>query len=181
MYTVIVKNIERAYIIEGGIYMSKINQKLEDLTSRILVNNDMYNIPVDPVKIAKTYDILVYEGNLNNKIAGAIRYYKDEDKFEILVNKNDPKTKQRFTIAEELGYYILYEEKLKENEIHINLIDKEINEEEKEVEYFAGALLINKTLLENVYNSSSTILELSELFKVSVSSMTVRLDILGML
>lgn len=161
--------------------MSKINQKLEDLTSRILVNNDMYNIPVDPVKIAKTYDILVYEGNLNNKIAGAIRYYKDEDKFEILVNKNDPKTKQRFTIAEELGYYILHEKKLKDDEIHINLIDKEIDEEEKEVEYFAGALLINKTLLENVYNSSSTILELSELFKVSVSSMTVRLDILGML
>ena len=161
--------------------MSKINQKLEDLTARILVNNDMYNIPVDPVKIAKTYDILVYEGNLNNKIAGAIRYYKDEDKFEILVNKNDPKTKQRFTIAEELGYYILHEKKLKDDEIHINLIDKQINEEEKEVEYFAGALLINKTLLENVYNSSSTILELSELFKVSVSSMTVRLDILGML
>ena len=161
--------------------MSKINQKLEDLTSRILINNDMYNIPVDPVKIAKTYDILVYEGNLNNKIAGAIRYYKDEDKFEILVNKNDPKTKQRFTIAEELGYYILHEKKLKDDEIHINLIDKEIDEEEKEVEYFAGALLINKTLLENVYNSSSTILELSELFKVSVSSMTVRLDILGML
>lgn len=161
--------------------MSKINQKLEDLTSRILVNNDMYNIPVDPVKIAKTYDILVYEGNLNNKIAGAIRYYKDEDKFEILVNKNDPRTKQRFTIAEELGYYILHEKKLKDDEIHINLIDKEIDEEEKEVEYFAGALLINKTLLENVYNSSSTILELSELFKVSVSSMTVRLDILGML
>ena len=161
--------------------MSKINQKLEDLTSRILINNDMYNIPVDPVKIAKTYDILVYEGNLNNKIAGAIRYYKDEDKFEILVNKNDPKTKQRFTIAEELGYYILHEKKLKDEEIHINLIDKEIDEEEKEVEYFAGALLINKTLLENVYNSSSTILELSELFKVSVSSMTVRLDILGML
>lgn len=161
--------------------MSKINQKLEDLTSRILINNDMYNIPVDPVKIAKTYDILVYEGNLNNKIAGAIRYYKDEDKFEILVNKNDPKTKQRFTIAEELGYYILHEKKLKDDEIHINLIDKEIDEEEKEVEYFAGALLINKTLLENIYNSSSTILELSELFKVSVSSMTVRLDILGML
>lgn len=161
--------------------MSKINQKLEDLTARILVNNDMYNIPVDPVKIAKTYDILVYEGNLNNKIAGAIRYYKDEDKFEILVNKNDPKTKQRFTIAEELGYYILHEKKLKDDEIHINLIDKQIDEEEKEVEYFAGALLINKTLLENVYNSSSTILELSELFKVSVSSMTVRLDILGML
>ena len=157
------------------------NQRLEDLTSRILVNNDMYNIPVDPVKIAKTYDIIVYEGGLDNKIAGAIRYYKQENKFEILVNKNDPKNKQRFTIAEELGYYLLYEEKLKKEEIHINLIDKEINEEEKEVEYFAGALLINKTLLENVYNSNSTILELAQLFKVSVSSMTVRLNILGLM
>ena len=161
--------------------MANINQKLEDLTSRILINNDMYNIPVDPVKIAKTYDIIVYEGDLDNKIAGAIRYYKEEDKFEILVNKNDPKNKQRFTIAEELGYYLLHEEKLKKEEIHINLIDKEINEDEKEVEYFAGALLINKTLLENVYNSNSTILELAQLFKVSVSSMTVRLNILGLM
>lgn len=161
--------------------MNKINERLEEMTSRILINNDMYNIPVDPVKIAKTYDIEVYEGKLDNKIAGAIRYYKDKDTFEILVNKNDPKTKQRFTIAEELGFYILYKEKIKSEEIHINLIDKEVDEEEKEVEYFAGALLINKNLLENVYNINSTILELAELFKVSVSSMTLRLNTLGLL
>lgn len=161
--------------------MNKIKENLEDLTSRILVNNDMYNIPVDPIKIAKTYDIDVYEGKLDNKIAGAIRYYKDKNKFEILVNKSDPMTKKRFTIAEELGYYILHEDKLKREEVHINLIDKTINEEEKEVEYFAGALLVNKTLLENVYNSNSTILELAQLFKVSISSMTLRLNVLGLL
>ena len=161
--------------------MSKIKENLEELTSRILVNNDMYNIPVDPVKIAKTYDIEVYQGELDNKIAGAIRHYKEKDKFEILVNKKDPMVKKRFTIAEELGYYILYEEKLKREEIHVNLIDKTINEEEKEVEYFAGALLVNKTLLENVYNSNSKILELAQLFKVSISSMTLRLNVLGLL
>ena len=161
--------------------MSKIKENLEELTSRILVNNDMYNIPVDPVKIAKTYDIEVYQGELDNKIAGAIRYYKEKDKFEILVNKKDPMVKKRFTIAEELVYYILYEEKLKREEIHVNLIDKTINEEEKEVEYFAGALLVNKTLLENVYNSNSKILELAQLFKVSISSMTLRLNVLGLL
>lgn len=161
--------------------MSEINEKIEDITSRILVNNDMYNIPVDPVKIAKTYGIEVYEGELDNKISGAIRYYKDKDKFEILVNKKDPMTKKRFTIAEELGYYILYEEKLKAEEIYVDFIDKTINEEEKEVEYFAGALLINKTLLENVYDSNGTILELAQLFKVSISSMTLRLNVLGLL
>lgn len=161
--------------------MNKIKENLEELTSRILVNNDMYNIPVDPIKIAKTYDIEVYEGELDNKIAGAIRYYKEKNKFEILVNKKDPMVKKRFTIAEELGYYILYEEKLKKEEVHVNLIDKTIDEEEKEVEYFAGALLVNKTLLENVYNSNSTILELAQLFKVSISSMTLRLNVLGLL
>ena len=161
--------------------MSKIRDNLEDLTSRILINNDMYNIPVDPIKIAKTYDIEVYQGELDNKIAGAIRYYKENNKFKILVNKKDSMVKKRFTIAEELGYYILYEEKLKKEEIHVNLIDKIINKEEKEVEYFAGALLVNKTLLENVYNSNSTILELAQLFKVSISSMTLRLNILGLL
>ena len=161
--------------------MSKIRENLEDLTSRILINNDMYNIPVDPIKIAKTYDIEVYQGELDNKIAGAIRYYKENNKFKILVNKKDSMVKKRFTIAEELGYYILYEEKLKKEEIHVNLIDKIINKEEKELEYFAGALLVNKTLLENVYNSNSTILELAQLFKVSISSMTLRLNILGLL
>ena len=161
--------------------MSKIRENLEDLTSRILINNDMYNIPVDPIKIAKTYDIEVYQGELDNKIAGAIRYYKENNKFKILVNKKDSMVKKRFTIAEELGYYILYEEKLKKEEIHVNLIDKIINKEEKEVEDFAGALLVNKTLLENVYNSNSTILELAQLFKVSISSMTLRLNILGLL
>ena len=161
--------------------MNKINERLEELTSRILINNDMYNIPVDPVRIAKTYDIDVYEVTLDNKIAGAIRYYKEKNKFEILVNKNDAPNKQRFTIAEELGYYILFEEKLKKEEIHIELIDNEINEEEKDVEYFAGALLINKALLENVYSANSTILELAKMFKVSISSMTLRLTVLGLL
>lgn len=161
--------------------MNRINEKIEELTSRILINNDMYNIPVDPVRIAKTYDIDVYEGNLNNMVSGAIRYDSSTDKFEIIVNKNEPVTKQRFTIAEELGYYILYRENIVREEIHINLVDKEINDEEREVEYFAGALLINKNLLEKVYDTKNTILELAQLFKVSVSSMTLRLNTLGLL
>ena len=75
----------------------------------------------------------------------------------------------------------MFEEKLKKEEIHIELIDNEINEEEKDVEYFAGALLINKALLENVYSTNSTILELAKMFKVSISSMTLRLTVLGLL
>ena len=36
--------------------MSKINQNIEELTSSILLNNDMYKIPVDVIKIANAND-----------------------------------------------------------------------------------------------------------------------------
>ena len=52
---------------------------------------------------------------------------------------------------------------------------------EKEVDYFAGALLMNKTLLEKMHKENNSIQELAEIFNVSVSAMTVRLDILDLL
>ena len=61
--------------------------------------------------------------------------------------------------------------------------EAEIEEEkarEREVDYFAGALLMNKMLLEKIRNEN-TIDELAQIFDVSVSAMTVRLDILGLL
>ncbi len=172
--------------------MSKINQNIEELTSSILLNNDMYKIPVDVIKIANANDIKVYEGDLDKKVSGAIRYNKTENKFDILINKNDAKVRQRFTVAHELGHYFLHQEFLKREEVHIDImyrtVEKNKNEieieaekaREREVDYFAGALLMNKMLLEKIRNEN-TIDELAQIFDVSVSAMTVRLDILGLL
>lgn len=168
--------------------MDKINQELEDMTSEILLNNDMYKIPVNIIKIANANDIKVYEGNLDKKISGAIIYSANDDRFDILVNREDAKVRQRFTIAHELGHYFLHRELLKKDELHIDTIlyreenkkDGDAKKREQEVDYFAGALLMNRTLLENIRNEHS-IAELAEIFNVSVSAMTVRLDILGIL
>ena len=160
--------------------MSKINEVLESLSSNILLNNDMYKIPVDVVKIAQANDIAVYEAELDKKISGAIQYDKNTDKFEILVNKNDAKVRQRFTIAHELGHFILHQNILKDDEIHIDTMYRMPNEKEQEVDYYAGALLMNITLLEKLYKENS-IAELAELFDVSVSAMTVRMDVLGLI
>lgn len=168
--------------------MSKINERLEELTSEILLNNDMYKIPVDVIKIANANDIKVYEGNLDKKISGAIRYKKEECKFEILVNKNDVKTRQRFTIAHELGHFFLHKDFLESEELHVDIMyraaEKETDEEkerEREVDYFAGALLMNRTLLEKMHNENNSIQELADIFNVSISAMTVRLDVLDLL
>ena len=168
--------------------MSKINKNLEELTSSILLSYDMYKIPVDVIEIARANDIKVFKGNLDKNISGAIRYNRETNKFEILVNENDVRERQRFTIAHELGHYFLHKDILQNNEIHVDIMyrnpnesDEEEKKREKEVDYFAGALLMNKTLLERMYNENSTITELAELFDVSVSAMTVRLDVLELL
>ena len=167
--------------------MSKIVDEFEELTENILINNDMFKVPVDVVKIAKLNSIKVYEGNLDKNVSGAIRYNKEKDYFEILVNKNDTRQRKRFTIAHEIGHFFLHKEKLMSDEIHIDIMyrmpneDEEQKRREKDVDYFAGALLMNKTLLTKMYNENNTITELAEIFDVSVSAMTVRLDILGLL
>ncbi len=168
--------------------MSKIINNLEELTSSILLSNDMYKVPVDVIEIAKANDIKVFMGDLDKKISGAIRYNRETKKFEILINANDTRERRRFTIAHELGHFFLHKDILESDDVHVDIMyripnesDEEEKEREKEVDYFAGALLMNKTLLEKMYNENNTITELAELFDVSVSAMTVRLDILGLL
>lgn len=167
--------------------MSKLNEKIEELTSSILIESDMYKIPVDIIKIAKLNDITVYEAEIERNISGAIRYNKETKKFEIMVNKNDSKQRKRFTIAHEIGHFFLHNELLKSDEVHIDIMyrmpndDEEEKKREKDVDYFAGALLMNKTLLTKVCAENHMITELAEIFDVSITAMTVRLDILGLL
>lgn len=164
--------------------MSKINEPLEELTSDILLKHDMYKIPVNILKIAEYNEIDVYKTDLGKNISGAIKYNASDDKFAILLNENESNERQRFTLAHELGHYFLHQSKLKNDEIHVDavLYRNGINkEEERNVDYFAGALLMNRTLLEKIYEKTSSINELAEIFEVSTSAMTVRLDILGLL
>ena len=165
--------------------MSRIIENLEALTSEILFNNDMYTIPIDVIRIAKANDIKVYEADLEKNVSGAIGYNDKTECFEILVNSGDSRARQRFTIAHELAHYFMHKDILQSENGHVDILyrtEKTQDEikREREADYFAGALLMNKTLLVNL-RSSYNIKELAELFEVSVSAMTVRLDTLGIL
>lgn len=161
--------------------MKQINEKLEELTSEILAQNDLYKIPADILVIAQNNNINVYKVSLDEKILGAIRYIKEEDRFQILLNKKEDLIKQRYTLAHELGHFFLHQDILKSEEIHIDIMYRITDENEKEVEYFAGALLMNKLLLEKTYETIKDIKELAKLFEVSESDMTLRLSVLGLI
>ena len=159
--------------------MAEINEKLENLTSNILLNNDLYKIPANILKIAKANDISVYKADMEKKILGAIRY--NEGKYTILLNQAQSYEQQRFTLAHELGHFFLHKEILESEEIHVDIMYKIENEQEEEVDYFAGALLMNRMLLEKMYRENKSIRELAEMFEVSISVMTLRLDTLGLI
>ena len=168
--------------------MSKVREDLEELTTKILIDNDMmYKAPIDVISLAENYGIKAYGIKTKNEISGAITYEKTKEYFEILVNTNHAKTRQRFTIAHELGHYFLHQEMLKSNDMHIDALyrtteqmDPETKEKENEVDYFAGALLMNKKLLEKL-SKEYNIEELADIFDVSTSAVAVRMDVLGLL
>lgn len=167
--------------------MSDINEKIEELTLDILKRNDLLKIPADISVIAKSNNIDVFISKFDERILGAIRYNKEKDKFQIVLNSTLNLQQRRFTLAHELGHYFLHEDILKSTDIHVDILykttdDKEIEKgQEKEAEYFAGALLMNRILLEKTYEKVTDIKELSELFEVSESDMTLRLSLLGII
>ncbi len=175
-------------------------KELEKISSQVLFNNDMYKIPVNLIEIAKNCGITVYNADFeklgNKNVSGAIRYTNDE--FSILLNKNETRERRRFTLAHELGHFFLDNEILKSSQIHVDTLYRssmessyvakavEDNPEvrltsEAEIDYFAGALLMNEMVLRKVFKIESDIAKLAKIFDVSYSAMTVRLDLLGLI
>lgn len=175
-------------------------KKLEQFSSQVLFNNDMYKIPVNIIEIAKNCGITVYNADFeklgNKNVSGAIRYINNE--FSILLNKKEPRERRRFTLAHELGHFFLDNEILKSSRIHVDTLyrssvessyvakaveqDSEIElTSEIEIDYFAGALLMNEMILRKIFQIEPSISKLAKIFDVSYSAMTVRLDLLGLI
>lgn len=161
--------------------MNKINMELERKAIDILANNDMLKLPVNLSQIAINNNIDVYCGHLPDDISGAIRYNHTKNKFEILIEESENYTRQRFTLAHELAHFFLEKDKIKATGMSFDTLYRHNkNPEEGEVEYLAGAILMNKDILERLYKINPSIGKLAETFKVSASAMTVRLQVLGL-
>lgn len=166
-----------------GDNMAKINDNLENLANDILLKNDMFRLPVDLIKLAKNNNIDVYYTELPAQISGAIRYNKNKHKFEILIDATESKSRQRFTLAHELAHFFLEGELLSESQdIHFDtLYRKNKNPHEVEVEYLAGAILMDRKMVTTLYNLYPSVSLLAKTFFVSESAMTVRLMVLGLI
>lgn len=80
----------------------------EEEKSAILKHQQV--LPIQIGLIAKELGLVVKSSTLQAGISGEIR--EENDKFVIRVNRHDSKSRQRFTIAHEIGHYLLHRDRI---------------------------------------------------------------------
>ena len=118
----------------------------------VLEENSVVSPPVRIEEIIENYEIKAFEKDFKEKyadIAGII----DIERKTIYVNKNDSSSRKVFTIAHELGHWLLHKEELKEKPQEYAILPRKpigrINDDpiEKQANAFAAHLLVPKKLL----------------------------------
>lgn len=120
---------------------AEIKKKVEE----VFKETGLISIPVEVVAMASFYGFSVYELEMDDKVSGMIIVDDenlkgfDTDKV-IVVNSNHSAARKRFTVAHELGHYIL---KNRPQNCYAHRDSSEVyNPEEKDANSFASALLM---------------------------------------
>ena len=142
--------------------------------------------PVKIVDVCKQYGFKVFEEYLPKKESGFIidsqePYGKYETKKLIVVNLSDMATRRRFTIAHELGHYLLHKEKDSDLYAHRDT-EWQYSEQESEANTFASNLLMPEKMVRSFIKDNENLpyymrsQAVAEAFAVSDSAASIRLE-----
>ena len=167
---------------------SQIQQSVEDLLKKAGVDE----IPIPVEKIARfcgaQLKYVPFEGDLSGLL------FQEEDQIIIGVNALHPKTRQRFTIAHELGHLTLHSHDALHVDRHFRVLRRDgrssqaIDPTEIEANAFAAELLMPTAKLKQElkgyvvdYEDDEFLRTLADRYKVSLQAMIFRLTNLGLL
>lgn len=155
------------------------NLEIEALASQTLIDNDLYHLPIDIFKLAKILEInLVPYPDTKGGIMGML--IRNKNDFTIIYSTRiNNLGLQRFTIAHEIGHYLLpehVEQALKNGQHFSSIYDKPWYE--VEADYFATCLLMPKNLFRfemiKFSDGLDAILGLSQIFNTSITATAIR-------
>jgi Zn-dependent peptidase ImmA (M78 family) len=168
--------------------------KSEKAADTVIGQFQITEVPVPIFEIAAKMDLQLIEYNLGSETSGVLVI--NNGKGTIGYNPKDPLVRRRFTIAHELGHYLMHKES---NELFVdsyflmkyrgnNSYSDEEYKQEQEANAFAAALLMPKKNIEkllrggelNELSESALINKLAAKFEVSVAAMSFRLTNLNM-
>jgi Zn-dependent peptidase ImmA (M78 family) len=132
--------------------------------------------PVDPVKLAREQGLTVYFARFSGEYVKVSGFYDCEDS-AIFVNSDEYPLRQTFTVAHELGHFVMHKEWARSAAYEILMRDSLYSGDdphEKEANSFAANLLVPRFMLDQ-YWKSMPLEQLSQLFAVSVPVIRNRL------
>ena len=149
-----------------------------------LVSRAMEAAPVNVRDLAVSLGISVHEAYLDSRISGMLECR--EGKYKISVNVFHPETRKRFTIAHELGHYMLHRDLIGNGvddttAYRSEQIGKYHNTdigpyEETQANRFAAGLLMPSKLVVKAVNEGMNLDVMAEYFEVSLQSMQYRVQ-----
>ncbi len=135
--------------------------------------------PVDLGKVAKKYGLSLKKVNFSEPDAlGQL----DRVSKTIYVADGEYFPRVSFTIAHELGHYILHKDKQKDTFWRLDTVNLEMQDktEEAEANTFAASLLMPKPLIEIWWSKTKDVTLMASVFGVSQAAMAYRLKNLGL-
>lgn len=166
-------------------------QLIKKKAAELLEENGITDAPVDVQSIAESLKISIRRTPTEDELSGFL-LRKEGGPTLIGVNTNHHPNRQRFTIAHEIGHYVLHQH----SDLHVDrvvvklrseLSSKGEDSEEIEANRFAAELLMPQVMLENDIqelpssdlNDERVIQQLAKRYGVSANAMTNRLNTLG--
>lgn len=141
---------------------------------RVLGENYVSEPPVDVKAIAENYGISVRETEFPEKfgrVLGFITPNKDKQTAMMIINANDTPESKQFTIAHELGHWLLHKDEILKDPdktvlLRMSLGDESKDALEKEADAFAAELLVPMDFFEQIGKQKS-VEDLAKEFGVS--------------
>lgn len=154
-----------------------------------LVREAQQSIPVNLEALARNLGLRVAYEPLDPEVSGYI--HRSGDAWEIVVNSRHAPTRQRFTLAHEIGHYIYHRDRLGDgtNDTRAYRADESVayynsaiaREHEREANRFAAGLLMPAARVAHVSRTTklNDPASLAPLFGVSPTAMEIRLNALA--
>ena len=148
------------------------------------------SVPVDPFALSTDLGITVRAYQFNDpSLSGML--IRRPDGPEILVKSDDPPVQQGFTVAHELGHYLLHPEVEEFADGEANLyrqvvlgdpdgVTRSAHSREVQANMFAAALLMPEEKVRAVWRAVKSVEKLARIFDVSPTAMWYRIDQLGL-
>ena len=150
---------------------------IQTISEKALASIEYKEAPIPIEKIAEKFGLKVVEFDFPDSIPGVLRI----DKGVIGVNKNNHKVRRRFTIAHELGHFLLEHSNRKETDIIDEGSDQHILEEREANSFASQILMPEQVIRKEAEMKTLNIKALATKFDVSEQALTIRLLMLGLI